>query len=155
MNIKKFFLPLAMAVALVSSLSFAQNVEKNLQQEEENRQLVLNFYNLNFNEHKVEEAAEVMADDYIQHNPLVPNGKDAFVSYFSEFFPANPDDKSRIVRSAADGDLVWLHVHNTNNDSDRGHAIIDIFRVENGKIVEHWDVIQSVPEKALNDNTMF
>ena len=138
-----------------SSLSYAQTTERDLATEEANRQLVVDFYNLNFNEHKVEEAAQVMADDYIQHNPFVPNGKEAFVTYFSSFFPDNPNAKSRIVRSAANGDLVWLHIHNTNNEQDRGQAIIDIFRVDNGKIVEHWDVIQAVPEKALNDNTMF
>jgi predicted SnoaL-like aldol condensation-catalyzing enzyme len=52
-------------------------------------------------------------------------------------------------------DLVWLHVHATNGAKDRGQAIIDIFRVKNGKIVEHWDVIQAVPETAANKNTMF
>lgn len=59
------------------------------------------------------------------------------------------------MRSAADGDLVWLHVHSTNGEADRGRAVIDIFRVEDGKIVEHWDVIQGVPAESANDNTMF
>ena len=59
------------------------------------------------------------------------------------------------VRSAADGDLVFLHVHSTGNPQDRGNAIVDIFRVDHGKIAEHWDVIEPVPEHAANDNTMF
>ena len=62
---------------------------------------------------------------------------------------------ARIVRSAADGDLVWLHLNSTQNAQDRGEAIVDIFRVEDGRIVEHWDVIQPVPETSANENTMF
>lgn len=62
---------------------------------------------------------------------------------------------ARIVRSAADGDLVYLHVHATEHPGDRGEAVVDIFRVKDGKIVEHWDVIQPVPETSANRNTMF
>lgn len=80
----------------------------------------------------------------------------------SRSFPSSPassrtnaQSKAEIVRSAADGDLVWLHVHATNGADDRGEAVIDIFRVKDGKIVEHWDVIQPVPKEAANKNTMF
>ena len=59
------------------------------------------------------------------------------------------------MRSATDGDLVFLHNHSTTSENDRGRAIVDIFRVKDRKIVEHWDVIQPVPEKAVNNNTMF
>ncbi|SEO51449.1 Predicted SnoaL-like aldol condensation-catalyzing enzyme [Nitrosospira multiformis] len=157
MKLKQNYLALAalLLAALTSTYSFAQTSERDLAVEEANRKLVVKFYNLNFNEHKVEEAVKVMADNYIQHNPKVPDGKAAFVSFFTGFFPKNPEAKSRIIRSAADGDLVWLHVHATNGANDRGQAIIDIFRVKNGKIVEHWDVIQAVPETAANKNTMF
>ncbi len=58
-------------------------------------------------------------------------------------------------RSPTEGDLVYLHVHSTNGTNDRGQAVVDIFKVEKGKIVEHWDVIQDVPEQAANENTMF
>ncbi|SKW40691.1 Uncharacterised protein [Mycobacteroides abscessus subsp. massiliense] len=60
-----------------------------------------------------------------------------------------------MVRSAVDGDLVYLHVHSTNDPQDRGQAVVDIFRVDGGKIVEHWDVIQDVPAESANGNTMF
>jgi predicted SnoaL-like aldol condensation-catalyzing enzyme len=60
-----------------------------------------------------------------------------------------------IVRSSVDGDLVYLHVHSANDPKDLGQAVADIFRVRDGEIVEHWDVIQSVPEEAANKNTMF
>ena len=85
----------------------------------------------------------------------MPDGKAPFVSYFTDFFKQNPESHARVVRSAVDGDLVWLHVHSTNGKNDRGQAVLDIFRVKEGKIVEHWDVIQDVPAKAANTNTMF
>ena len=141
--------------ALTATAAIAQQAPRNLAQEEANRQLVVEFYHQNFNQHQVDQATKVMADDYIQHNPLVPNGKAPFVSFFKGFYANNPNAKSKIVRTAADGDLVWLHIHATNGENDRGQAIIDVFRVKDGKIVEHWDVIQDVPEKAANHNTMF
>lgn len=123
--------------------------------EESNRRLVVAFYDRVFNRHEVAEGAAVLADAYRQHNPLVPDGKAAFVGFFTGHFREHPQARSRIARSAANGDLVWLHVHSTIGPDDRGRAIVDIFRIANGRIVEHWDVIQAVPEKAANDNTMF
>ncbi|EOI3466834.1 nuclear transport factor 2 family protein [Cronobacter dublinensis] len=122
--------------------------------EEANRQRVITFYDRFFNQHDTA-AADVVADDYRQHNPEVPDGKAPFVNYFSGFFRNNPQSRAKVIRSAADGDLVWLQVHSTNGSHDRGQAVLDIFRVKDGKIVEHWDIIQDVPEKAANANTMF
>jgi predicted SnoaL-like aldol condensation-catalyzing enzyme len=132
-----------------------QTATRNLAQEESNRALVIRFYNTVFNQHDLGIASTVLAPDYIQHNPHVPSGSPPFISFFTEHFKANPEARSTIVRSAADGDLVFLHVHSTSNPQDRGNAIVDIFRVDHGKIAEHWDVIQPVPEHAANDNTMF
>lgn len=123
--------------------------------EEANRQLVLDFYERFFNRHETAAAAAVVAEDYIQHNPAVPDGKAPFVGFFTGYFQDNPQSRARIVRSAADGDLVYLHVHSSNGAADRGQAVIDIFRVQDGMIVEHWDVIQDVPAEAANANTMF
>ncbi|WP_371140923.1 nuclear transport factor 2 family protein [Burkholderia cepacia] len=128
---------------------------RNLAAEEANRQLVLTFYDRFFNKHEAVEAAAVVADDYKQHNPHVPDGKKPFVSYFVGAFQKNPASRARIVRSATDGDLVYLHVHATERPGDRGEAVVDIFRVKDGKIVEHWDVIQPVPDTSANANTMF
>ncbi|ELQ6124706.1 ester cyclase [Cronobacter dublinensis] len=122
--------------------------------EEANRQRVITFYDRFFNQHDTA-AADVVADDYRQHNPDVPDGKAPFVNYFSGFFRDNPQSRAKVIRSAADGDLVWLQVHSTNGSHDRGQAVLDIFRVKDGKIVEHWDIIQDMPEKAANANTMF
>lgn len=151
----KMLAMLWLSAGMVFGASAAQSSTHDVAAEEANRTLVLNFYDRFFNKHEVTEAAEVVADDYKQHNPQVPDGKAPFVSYFAGYFKENPQARARIVRSATDGDLVYLHVHSTNGPGDRGQAVVDIFRVQGGKIVEHWDVIQDVPEKAANKNTMF
>lgn len=124
-----------------------------------NKEIVTSFYEAVFRDHRVEEGfAKYVGDRYVQHNPLVPDGAAAAIGFFVPFFAANPHARNEIKRVAADGDLVWLHVHsrqNVNDPNDRGRAIVDIFRVEDGKIVEHWDVIQPVPAQAANPNTMF
>ncbi len=132
----------------------AETSERDLATEEANRALVVEFYDQFFNEHNIA-ASDVIAEDYIQHNPNIPDGKAPLVSFFSGYFAENPESRARIVRSAADGDLVWLHVQSTNGEEDLGEAVVDIFRVEDGMIVEHWDVIQTVPSEAANSNTMF
>ncbi|ENU8988187.1 ester cyclase [Salmonella enterica] len=138
-----------------SALAAHTDPARKLVAEEANRKLVLEFYDQFFNRHETLEAANVVAKNYRQHNPEVPDGKAPFVNYFTDFFKDNPHFHARIIRSAVDGDLVWLHVHSVNGNKDHGQAVLDIFRVYEGKIVEHWDIIQNVPEKAANTNTMF
>lgn len=124
---------------------------------EKNKRLVTEFYDLAFNKHKPTEAAKkYIGNKYIQHNPFVPNGAEAFYTYFEGHFKKNPESRAIFKRVAADGDLVFLHLHSKENAKDPGRAIVDIFRIENDKIVEHWDVVQDVPTKDLgNTNTMF
>ncbi|RFB88885.1 hypothetical protein B5K11_25965 [Rhizobium leguminosarum bv. trifolii] len=145
------------ALAIVAGMAMPSGAfaaARDVKVEEANRKLVVEFYDRFFNKHDIA-AASVVADEYRQHNPEVPDGKKPFVSFFTGFFKDNAQSKAEIVRSVADGDLVWLHVHATNGTEDRGQAIVDIFRVKDGKIVEHWDVIQTVPKEAANKNTMF
>ncbi|WP_374636724.1 nuclear transport factor 2 family protein [Paracoccus sp. (in: a-proteobacteria)] len=154
----KAFKPLLAAALLTAGLAAGPGLAQDARdtaQEEANRKLVVDFYDKVFNQHQVEEGAALLSDDYKQHNPYVPDGKEPFVSYFTQFFKDNPQARTRVVRSAADGDLVWLHNQSTQNPEDRGEAIVDIFRVTDGMIVEHWDVIQPVPETSANENTMF
>jgi predicted SnoaL-like aldol condensation-catalyzing enzyme len=140
-------LPLFFATALAVS---AQAAEQNA------KEMVTAFYKMTFYDHKVAEAFKTyVGASYKQHNPLVPDGIEPSVAFLSKRFETNPQAINEIKRVIADGDLVAVHVHSRSNDADRGRAIVDIFRVENGKIVEHWDVIQPVPENAQNSNTMF
>lgn len=150
---------LSIATLLLSAASTAVLAAppstRDLNAEEANRALVVNFYDQFFNHHEVAEASKVVAENYKQHNPEVPDGKAPFVGYFTGFFKENPESRARIVRSATDHDLVYLHVHSITSQKDRGQAVVDIFRVKDGMITEHWDVIQEVPSQSANENTMF
>ena len=124
--------------------------------EQNAKEMVTAFYKMIFYDHKVADAFKTyVGASYKQHNPLVPDGIEPSVAFLSKRFETNPQAINEIKRVIADGDLVAVHVHSRLNDADRGRAIVDIFRVENGKVVEHWDVIQPVPENAQNGNTMF
>lgn len=127
----------------------------NTAQEEANKKVVVELYEKGINQKDFEAAAKHFGPRYIQHNPRAadgPAGFKAFIGFLKEKFP---NYHSEIKRVLADGDYVILHVHNVPEPGARGAAIIDIFRLENGKVVEHWDVRQDVPEKSANDNTMF
>lgn len=123
---------------------------------ETNKKNVRAFYDLAFNQKKPEEAvAKYMGPYYRQHNPMAPDGPDAFIAFVREFTKAFPSLRVDFKREIAEGDRVALHSHMVRKPDDRGLAVVDIFRLENGKVVEHWDVIQEVPEKSANNNTMF
>ena len=98
---------------------------------------------------------ECFAETYIQHTPWVPDGRDAVLNYFATRFENYPDFAIEIKRTAADGDLVWIHLHAKRTPDSLGNAVINIFRMKDGKFVEHWNVAQAVPEESANDNTMF
>ncbi len=122
---------------------------------EANKKTVLEFYEAGLNKKDFEAASKFFGPRYVQHNPTAPDGVEgfkAFVGFLREKFP---DSHSEIKRSFADGDYVILHVHSVREKGSRGRAIVDIFKLEGGKIVEHWDVVQDVPEKAANSNGMF
>jgi predicted SnoaL-like aldol condensation-catalyzing enzyme len=136
-----------LAIALATS-AFAADLEAN-------KKIVIDFYEKGLNQKDFDAAAKYFGPRYIQHNPTAPDGPEGFkrlVALLKEKFPNSHNEIKRVI---AEGDLVVLHVHSVREPGQRGRAIVDIFRVENGKIVEHWDVLQDVPEKAANDNTMF
>lgn len=119
---------------------------------------MITFYDQVFNKHDLKEAPyKYLAENLIQHKLGVPDGRQGFIDHLTPIFEKAPQRSSRLVHAAAEGDLVWTHMHSTENPQDRGRAIMDIFRVKDGKIVEHWDVVQPIPEpeKAKNKNGMF
>jgi predicted SnoaL-like aldol condensation-catalyzing enzyme len=120
------------------------------------KQVVMDFFDLAFVQRKPADAArDLMGPTYTQHNPDVPDGKDAFVGAIGGMFQQFPDFSSSVKRVIAEDDVVVIHHHVKMTKEDRGSSVVDIFRVGDGKIVEHWDIIQPVPETPANDNTMF
>jgi predicted SnoaL-like aldol condensation-catalyzing enzyme len=130
--------------------------ERNMNHDyETNKKNVQEFYDFLINKKDFDAARKYMGNRYKQHNPLVADGPEGLKA-FCEFLKANfPEAHSEIKQVFADGDYVILHVHSTRTQGTRGRAIIEIFKLENGKIDEHWDTIQEIPETSANPNGMF
>ncbi len=131
---------LALAAALALTALAAGAAAQT--QQEANKKIVVDFYDKALNQKDFEAASKHLGARYTQHNPNASDGPDGLKTFlqFLKF---------------ADGDYVIVHVHAVREPGTRGNAIIDIFKLENGKVVEHWDVVQPIPEKAANTNGMF
>jgi predicted SnoaL-like aldol condensation-catalyzing enzyme len=141
-------IPVALMLStLLASTTFAGSAE--------NKRIVTEFYTQAFIKKDLQAARRYLSDDYIQHNPAVKSGADEFMKFASGLHAANPDLKSRIMRVIAEDDLVVLHVYSKPTPISNGVAIVDIFRVLRGKVVEHWDVKQVIPDTLANPYAMF
>ena len=142
----------ALLLALASSAAMAATSEA---QQEANRKAVLAFYDKGLNQKDADAALAYVGNRYVQHNPGAADGPEGFRKFIGFLREKFPNSHSEIKRSFVDGDYVILHVHAVREPGTRGNAIVDIFKLEDGKIVEHWDVVQPVPENPANNNTMF
>jgi predicted SnoaL-like aldol condensation-catalyzing enzyme len=123
---------------------------------EQNKKNAIAFYETMFNKAEPMEAVRLyVGKDYIQHNPGVEDGKDGFIRYFTKMAKEHPGKSVQIRRAVAEGNFVVLHCYQ-KWPGGKDYATIDIFRFDDdGKIAEHWDVIQLIPKKSQNENTMF
>ena len=137
------------------NISLEENLSALDPRLEANKKTVLAFYEAGLINKDFDAASKFIGERYVQHNPLIADGIEgfkAFVNYLKKTFPHL---RGEIKKIFADGDFVILHAHGVRVPGQAGSAIVDIFRLENGKIVEHWDVMQPIPEDALNQNGMF
>jgi predicted SnoaL-like aldol condensation-catalyzing enzyme len=123
---------------------------------EKNKQIAIAFYNKLINDFDPETAFNLYGGaTYRQHTPVIEDGREGVTRFIHWLRKTYPQSKMEIKKAFSDGDMVILHCHWVQSAGDRGNAVVDFFRVENDKVVEHWDVIQPIPETAKNNNTMF
>ena len=122
---------------------------------ESNKENAIAFYRMAYLGEPSKAVEKYVGSDYIQHNPVVGDGKQAFIDYFDEMAQGYPDKKIEFVRAVAEGDLVALHTHQTW-PGNKQYVTMDFLRFDDtGKIVEHWDSIQEVPGETKNGNSMY
>ncbi len=122
---------------------------------ERNKQNAIAYYRMAFEGHPRKAVELYVGDRYIQHNPVVEDGKEGFIRYFERMLKDYPEKSVEFVRAISEGDLVALHTHQVW-PGDEEYVTMDFFRFDaNGKIVEHWDAIQQIPEESANDNKMY
>lgn len=151
------YLMLGVAVFALATFEGRSARAVDAAQMEANKKTVAEFYDTVLNKKDIEAARKFIGDaGYKQHNPTAKDGIEGltgFVNFLKEKFP---NSHSEIKRIFADGNYVIVHVHAVREPGTRGNAIIDIFRMDDkGKVVEHWDVVQPIPENPQNSNTMF
>jgi len=122
---------------------------------EDNKANAISFYRLAYHGNPRKAVELFIGDEYIQHNPDVANGTHGFIDYFERMQAAYPEKSIEFVRCIAEGDLVALHTHQRWPGNEE-YVTMDFFRFDaNGKICEHWDAIQQIPQHSANENTMY
>ncbi|MFC4349817.1 nuclear transport factor 2 family protein [Kordiimonas lipolytica] len=156
MKTKTFAYLTGSALALIAASTAHAGDEAQHALEAANLEKAIYCMDLLENKLDVDKAAdECFGDPYIQHHPRLEDGRDSLIALFRARAKRYPEYSARIVRSAASGDLVWLHMHVKRSPEERGGAVVNIFRMKDGKMVEHWGVAMPVPETSKNDNGMF
>ncbi len=147
-------LKLLMVATCLAAVSLSVQARET-EREKANIRTVEALYSAALNDKDFAKARTYIGDRYIQHNPTARNGIDGLKAFIDFLRAKFPESHSDIKQAFADGNYVILHVHSVRVPGTLGRAIVDIFRLENGKVVEHWDVVQDIPEHAANSNTMF
>nr|WP_314497532.1 ester cyclase [uncultured Chryseobacterium sp.] len=159
---KKIILVIGMVIG-ISSLTLncskdevtMDETSRNIQQEEDNKQLVKTFYQRLFGDKDISAIDDYIAENYIQHNPQVADGRAPLKAMAAQWIAGTPPTTVDFRKILAEGDLVVLHVRAASPDGTSYQAITEYFRLENNKIVEHWDVIQDAPASSANSHPMF
>jgi predicted SnoaL-like aldol condensation-catalyzing enzyme len=147
--VKKIALSVLLALAAAMAAAHAADAPGN-------KALVMKAYQELFGDHDLTALDRYWAKDYIQHNPYMTDGTDAVRQYLEKIgILKGPKFKVEFIRVAADGDLIFTQTRQPKQGNSPEMVIVDIFRVENGKIAEHWDVMQPVPADALNKRPMY
>jgi predicted SnoaL-like aldol condensation-catalyzing enzyme len=136
--------------SLTSQVTMLKSVNQQL---EENKKLVASLYQEVFGDKNIDAVDKYVGDNYIQHNPAVADGKEALKAALQVWFKDAPKENIDIRHIGADGNFVYIHTK--SKQGNKTISVIDIFRIDGGKVVEHWDVMQEVPAKAANDHPMF
>jgi predicted SnoaL-like aldol condensation-catalyzing enzyme len=143
----------AVTFALLTAMPCARAV--GVEQLEANKKTVTAFEDAALNQKDFDAASKYLGPRYKQHNPNAADGAEGLKSYITFLKDKFPNNHAEIKHIFADGDYVIVHDHAVREPGTPGFAIVNIYKLENGKVVEHWDVIQSIPEKAANNNGMF
>jgi predicted SnoaL-like aldol condensation-catalyzing enzyme len=130
-----------------------KSLKDSLNQNALNKKMVADFYQSLFGDKNTAAIDQYIGDTYIQHNPSLPDGKDALKNAVAGWFKGQPKDTVDVKHLGADGNFVYIHTK--SKMGNKTFSILDIFRVENGKITEHWDIMQEVPAKSANTHPMF
>lgn len=150
----KIYVSLSLALILIAAAPSDAAARKTCRLSP--KDVVTKFMTKLYIDRKPREAFETWVDpDYIQHNPMAATGRDAAIAFLEPFMASNPNVNYSIKRIIADGNLVAVHAHGRFAPNDRGIAVVDILRVQGCKVMEHWDVVQPVPETSANNNGMF
>ena len=151
----KVRIALTALAAVVALAAFTPPAEAGISKNPK-AQKAMAFLDMVFNQKKVKEGFDTyVGDKYIQHNPIAADGKEAAVTVLSQVLQQMPGWSYEFKHAYVDGNIAIVHSLVKLKADDRGMAVVDMFRFEKGKVVEHWDVVQPIPEKSANSNTMF